>query len=356
MSQQASLRTTSNLIQRLELAFDWYRGMVSTDTGLLVHTYDPETNKTAGRGSAIRDIASVWDVEVLSDFLGHRRDVAALVERSLEYYSRFLVPREGSLHFDSELLGEPASIAHSAFMLLALLDAAEVRISGHDEKAVQVAQGISSQQRRDGSYRVFFDVRADEGLEFYPGEAMLGLMKAYQVFRDERHLASVEYGFAYYQHRFPVNGLASHLRVFYANWQSQYAALLHGTTHSESLRGQVRDYIFQLHDRIISDGFYERVGRFPEDQATVEVACGLEGLNDAYAIAGREKDSARSDSYARCIRIALDWLLRAQRLEDCTERERGGFGHSLTDRTQRIDVTGHAVSGLIKATQNGITM
>jgi hypothetical protein len=29
-------------------------------------------------------------------------------------------------------------------------------------------------------------------------------------------------------------------------------------------------------------------------------------------------------------------------------RERGGFGQTLADRTQRIDVTGHVVAGFIK--------
>jgi hypothetical protein len=36
------------------------------------------------------------------------------------------------------------------------------------------------------------------------------------------------------------------------------------------------------------------------------------------------------------------------------ERERGGFGESLQDRTQRIDVTGHAASAFMKSAQNGI--
>jgi hypothetical protein len=88
----------------------------------------------------------------------------------------------------------------------------------------------------------------------------------------------------------------------------------------------------------------------------VEVACALEGLNDAYTIAVREGDTGRSAAYERCILTALSWLLRAQRLDDCTSRERGGFGHSLMDRTQRIDVTGHVVAGFIKSVRNGIGM
>lgn len=102
-------------------------------------------------------------------------------------------------------------------------------------------------------------------------------------------------------------------------------------------------------------GFYERVERSPAAQATVEVACALEGISDAYAIAARERDVHRMDAYARCSRIALAHLLRAQRLAHGTPRERGGFGHTLAERTQRIDVTGHVVCGVIKSLRNRIT-
>ena len=115
----------------------------------------------------------------------------------------------------------------------------------------------------------------------------------------------------------------------------------------------VRAFLFELHDRIIESGFYDRVASQPEAQACVEVACGLEGLSDAYAIAALSHDR-RIEDYRRCILTALDFLIRAQRTTGCTDRERGGFGGSLADREQRIDVTGHVASGFIKSLENGI--
>jgi hypothetical protein len=120
------------------------------------------------------------------------------------------------------------------------------------------------------------------------------------------------------------------------------------------LRIAVRDYVFALHDRLLDAGRYDDIARDPMRQATVEVACALEGLNDAYTIAVREGDARRVRSYERSIHDALAWLSRAQRLERCTPRERGGFGHSLLDRRQRIDVTGHVIGGWIKTVHNGI--
>jgi hypothetical protein len=83
------------------------------------------------------------------------------------------------------------------------------------------------------------------------------------------------------------------------------------------------------------------------------VECALEGLNDIYALV-RDSDVARAERYRQCIRAGLEYLLRLQCTEGGTERERGDFGISLRDRTQRIDVTGHAASALMKSLANRI--
>jgi len=95
------------------------------------------------------------------------------------------------------------------------------------------------------------------------------------------------------------------------------------------------------------------VARHPEAQACVDVACGLEGLADAYAIAVSSRNR-RTGDYRRCLLTALGFLTRAQRTTGCTNRERGGFGGTFAIREQRVDVTGHVASGFIKSVENGI--
>lgn len=41
----ADVRTAELLRKRLELIFDWYRGMVNAKTGMLEYLYIPETNR-----------------------------------------------------------------------------------------------------------------------------------------------------------------------------------------------------------------------------------------------------------------------------------------------------------------------
>lgn len=342
-------KRVGTLVDRLELMFDWYKGMIDEATGRLLYSYDPETGLAIGDGEPIRDTAAVWDVELLSAFFG-RNDLRDLIRRSLAHFDQRVVSRDGYAIILSG--GESSSIAHSAFLSLAL---ANSDLPDKVLRLTPLVNGILRQQRENGSYKVFFEAVPDSGEELYPAEAMLALLDAHRLTRDARYLESVERGFAYYKRDYYYQGLVSpDAMVFFANWQSQAGRPLFEVTSRPEVKDLVRAFLFELHDRVIASGFYYRVARTPERQACVEVACGLEGLADAYAVAVSSQDR-RTAEYRRCIGIALAFLLRAQRTTGCTARERGGFGGSLTSREQRIDVTGHVASGFIKSVGNGIT-
>ena len=336
---------------RLILIFDWYKKMASQKNGRLVYMYYPETDIAVTDGSPIREIASIWDIEILSEFL-NRQDLEDLIRTSLYYYSHYLVKRRDYLILDPDLLEEPSGIAHSAFMILSLIHS---RVPDLHEKVRLFAEGILAQQRPDGSYKIYFGDEPDDGLEFYPGEAMLALVETYRMTREKKYLHSVERGFAYYKNEYcGKNGMERELLVFFANWQSQYCRQLYEETEKGELKEQIKNYLFELHDRIIDQGFYDRVKEYPEGQNSVEVACGLEGLNDAYGIALRENDE-RMRGYRSALCISIGYLLKAQCVQRCPEKAKGGFGLSLYNRTQRIDVTGHFVNALIKSIRNGVT-
>jgi len=337
------------LVDRLQLMFEWYKGMVDEGTGRLLYVYDPENDATTGDGEPIRDIAAVWDVGVLSAFLG-RDDLQDLIHRSLDHFGQLVVERDGCAIVAPR--GEPPSIAHSAFLALAL---ARSELPDKVRRLTPITDGILRQQREDGSFKIFFDAVPDSGEELYPAEATLALLEAYRLTGDARYIESVERSFVHYKREYYDRGLVEpDSLVFFANWQSQTGRLLFGVTARLEVKELIRAFLFELHDRIIESGFYERVAHTPAAQACVEVACALEGLADAYAIAVSTRDR-RTVDYRRCIGTALGFLVRAQRTTGCTDRERGGFGGSLASREQRIDVTGHVASGFIKSVENGIT-
>ncbi|MBS4730698.1 hypothetical protein MSM1_21085 [Mycobacterium sp. SM1] len=336
------------LVERLQLMFEWYKGMADPSTGRLLYLYDAENDVAISDGEPIRDIAAVWDVEVLSAFLG-RDELRDVIRGSLEHFGRLVIRQEGYAMVAPQ--GEPSSIAHSAFLILAL---AWSDLPDKVQRLTPLAEGILRQQRQDGSYQVFFGALPDRGEELYPAEAMLALLEAHRLTGEIRYLDSAERGFDHYKRDYYERGrLDPDVLVFFANWQSQAGRALFAATSRLKVKDLVRGFVFELHDRIIASGFYDCVARSPERQAVVEVACALEGLADAYAIAVAGRDQ-RTANYRRCIKTALGFLARAQRATHCTDRERGGFASTLGGREQRIDVTGHVASGFIKCVEHGI--
>jgi hypothetical protein len=344
------MKTGEVLRQRLEMICRWHWGMVNPDTGMLEYLYFPQTDAFVRERCPIREIASVWDVERVSHFL-NRRELFPLVEKSLRHYDDYLVEREGCLILDPGRLAEPSSIAHSAFMILAMTGAPPPR---RTRQITALADGILQRQRSDGSYKVYFHDLPDEGEELYAGEAMLALLETHRQTRDSKYLQSAEHGFRYYDAKYFGTGrVGKDVLVFFANWQSQACRLLFEHASDTSLKQDVARYIYRMHDQIIDQGFYMNVERRPAQQVSVEVACALEGLNEAYAIA-LASECERAERYRFCLCAGLAYLLRLQCAHNGTERERGGFGLSLDERAQRIDITGHAASALMKSVENGI--
>jgi molecular chaperone DnaK (HSP70) len=59
-------------------------------------------------------------------------------------------------------------------------------------------------------------------------------------------------------------------------------------------------------------------------------------------------------AFRSCICAGLAYLLDLQCTQSERPREVGGFGMSFGERTQRIDVTGHAASAFMKTAANGL--
>jgi hypothetical protein len=215
------------LVDRLQLMFDWYNGMVNESTGRFLHLYDPESDVTVADGEPIRDIATIWDVEVLGAFL-RRDDLRPVIRRSLDHFGRLIIEcNEYAMVAPSK---EPSSIAHSAFLALALCRS---ELADKIERLTPLIDGILHQQRKDGSYKVIFGAAPDSGQELYPAEAMLALLEAYRLTRDAGYIGSVERGFAHYYDRGQVQ---PPFLVFFANWQSQAGRLLFEATTTPSVQ------------------------------------------------------------------------------------------------------------------------
>lgn len=176
--------------------------------------------------------------------------------------------REGYLILDPARLEESSSIAHSAFMTLALLYAPPPRRA---QEIATLSQRILQQQRRDSSYKVYFHDLPNEGEEVYAGEAMPALLETYQQLKDTCYLQSVEHAFSYYDRQyFQLAYVTEDVLVFFANWQSQVCRFLFECTQSAEIKQDVTDDLCRLHDQTIAGDFYENIERLPAQQVSIK--------------------------------------------------------------------------------------
>lgn len=394
----------------------FFASMVSpTDHRFYSHCYPMCHSTSSGNNNPfdrqhnpIRELASAWDASTVLLFWEHQhvptyttwRDVLQTAIRcTLEYYSNKLDPYEaGGLVVSEEILDETSNIAHSAFLVLAALNARELGLESDAASLNYVdglLDGILSQQATNGAFRIPFlthcaSTNSDptrttttnpesadfyQGIEFYPGEAMVALMEAYKHEESKTPVAitprarsildSMEQAFDFYSSYFYDRRDA--LDANYSIWQVQafarYFKVLLGQECGKdniSLAQAVAKYVVDLCDVIVDSRSWKELARgksFYPNLQTVEIACGLDALAQGIHVVQAVRDLDRSNLYWRHARNAVDFLRDVQNQVQLPDQVGfGGLGSGgLQVLEERLDVTGHAMSGFIKVHCEGLS-
>jgi len=300
----------------------------------------------------------------------------------------------------SKLLEEPSNIAHSAFLILATTGALRLKLLDPETLEIpleELVHGIlSMQQEGTGAFAIRFgsgDIF--HGIEFYPGEAMLALLDAYEgpdvlspALRQEI-LSAVQRAFLFYSDFYRADNVDERYTSFFGNWQVQSFAKLFDILHraeqdspgsslnldpgakktasgpwlpdvSDATAANVANYVLELCDAVISSRSWKLLdlGRYSH-LSTVEIACGLEALAEGTQVAlslessttGRAMSSDRVQGYWHHVRNAVQFLAAVQDQVPPEAAGYGGLGYGVNELEQRLDVTGHAVNALIKVSR-----
>jgi hypothetical protein len=257
-----------------------------------------------------------------------------------------------------------------------------------------LVNGILKQQRSDnGAFQINFidttpshPLRGEEnvdggnnnnnnntyqGIEFFPGEAMLALMEVHESSsRQSSHLVDEEtchailaamkhsfdfYSTYYFDHQQDVD-------TNYNIWQIQcFARLVWALKNSDGDDDDgedpylvpVSNYVVQLCQGIITSPAWRELNRgksFYPNLKTLEIVCGLDALVDGIRVISDIADSrdiadiAANSMLSLHVNNAVDFLLWTQ-----DQSTNGGLGYGGTHVIeQRLDVTGHAISALTK--------
>jgi hypothetical protein len=247
-----------------------------------------------------------------------------------------------------------AKLGANGLALVALTKQMELDPKSSDrESAAQLAGLILQMQRKDGSFESYYEIRGDEPGEsvslYYPGEAILGLIRLYRQNGDKRLLDAARRGAAY------LIESQSHMQNLPPDaWLIQAIEAL----HSIEREPRYAIHAMALAEAMINDQYEESdregfLGAFrPGLPRATPAASRAEGMLAAYRIARLTNDT-RAARIAGALKLSARFQLSQQFDRDNSfflpdaERAAGGFREGLTSMRIRIDFVQHNISSLL---------
>jgi hypothetical protein len=202
------------------------------------------------------------------------------------------------------------------------------------------------------SFYIYMDeIASPKDSQIYPGEAMLALVRAYQLLEDERYLAALDDAVAYYREAFPARP-----RAAFTTWTMTAMNELYAIRPEEVYS----EFAFGMADWLVEQQYTEDapkpeyVGGYRPNVPTIAAASRTEGVCDAYALARDLGDETRAAHYEKSMLLASSFLRRLQFNRENTRDfprpkvPRGAFFGKLGTTVARIDYTQHSISAMIK--------
>lgn len=270
---------------------------------------------------------------------------------------RFLVTRfrrargtQGSYVLDYD---GKAKLGANGLALVALIRQIELDPrNGNRKSAEELSKLILALQRKDGSFEMRHILRPDEQVLseslYYPGEALLGLIRLYGLNRDPRFLKAARRGADYLiERQQKMNALPADA------WFIQALEGLHSIGHEK----RYAEHAIALAEAMIADQYTDDApegyagGFGPGSPRGTPAASRAEGLVAAYRIA-RSTSDLRAEKIASALKATARFQLAQQLTADTAgvrnpRRAAGGFREGLTSMKIRIDYVQHNISSLL---------
>jgi len=321
------------------LGSEWF--LNNQDESFVHYEYDyNERSYTNGTGE-LREMASLWSVARLSNFLKDKR-YGVLAQKGFSHFEDYFeYDKENDFYFANMTQTEP-HIGHPAFIILTLL---EIDHPKKEEYLKKFANGIIYMQNEYGELVTFFYSYRNTGQDYYPGEALVALMSLYEYTKEEEYLIAVKNAFPYYVDYFRGNP-----NTAFVPWQSRAYHKLYKATKNKS----VADFIFEMNDFILDKNY-------PQEECSnfyflrgIPTAVFMEGVTKAYDIAKELGDEKRTQCYLNFIKEGSDYVVSLQVNESDQKVAIGGFLGREISQIIRVDNNQHAVMALMDAYNLGI--
>ena len=326
--------------------------------GRFAYSYLPTVNRVAPKYNMVRHAGTIY---AMLELYALDRDPALLrsAQRAIRYQLRF-VKDFGAADRRMSVLAYKGKIKLGGVALTVVALAKYTEVTKDDMLLPvmrRLARYIVASQRKNGrfiSQRFYPSGKVRKGFDsqYYPGEAMLALLRLHALDPLEKLLDATEAA-ARYLIEVRDSGIPTP-RLVHDHW------LLYAL--NELYRRRPRE-LYMTHALRIARAitlaqnrtppYPDYLGSFYNPPRSTPTATRMEGLLAAYSLArdfGRVKDA---DRFRRAIRLGIGFQLRtrfgpakAMYMEN-PERPMGGFHRSLTNFEIRIDYVQHNLSALL---------
>ena len=317
----------------------------------------------------LRDMAAAWDVTKVIRYLKAEnlmveQPLVDTLKCTLEiYFNSMEMQRNGGLVPSEDVLLEPVNIGHVAVLLLATCNALDLNIFGEQEinnvktTINGLTRGILSMQLSNGAFSTYFgSPDYIRGIAFFPGEAMLALTTAYRfnlvdASTKEEIFTALMNAFGFYSKYHKTDDVD----VNYNIWQIiAFSAFFDCLNNELEEQTKVAKYVMSMCQEICQSTAWKyqlsRGQSFYVNLETIEIACGLDALVEGIRIARHTGDKELAAFFERNASHGVNFLswIQSHVPDDCVVG-RGGLGYGgVNILEQRMDVTGHAISAILK--------
>lgn len=321
------------------------------DDGRYMYTFFPGKDLEPNDDWCLRVINTVW---VMSEFGRdlNRPDVTASVIKAAEMYAESLVEEDGGKWLDWKQPRKDVGLGSTAFMLSTFSV-----LNRPQDKTLrrELANAILNEQDATGRFSTSFrgsDREVDQ--QYYPGEAMVGLMRYLQADGDPRAKEALEKAFLYYSAFWEREKHGP-----FVPWQIR---AFHDLYRIDP-RPEYRTYVFSLMDWMLdtmpplgADRGWAFAGSLRAMPASTGVY--MEGLVHAYLLARDTNDEARTARYGAALAGGYRYLLGLQFKDTDVhafarpEKVFGALATKPTNQELRLDFTYHGMNALHIGTLN----
>jgi hypothetical protein len=345
------------LLAAANRAGDYLQRAVGAD-GRFVYSYLPKTDREKDSYNILRHAGTVYSMLELYE-VNRRPELLAAARRALGY----LLNQIEDCEVDGKTLpciveeGE-VKLGGNALAAIALAKHIEVTgDTGHLPTLRRLGEWILDVQEPDGEFGVHKQSHPDGKVsdfvsEYYPGEALLALMRISALDADARWLDGAEQGA-----RFLIETRDAGVPDTELNHDHWLLYALN-EIYRERDRPIFLEHALRIAGAIASSQnrdpeFRDWLGSYYRPPRSTPTATRTEGLTAAYRLARDFDHPAEAARFLEAIRLGIDFQLQTQFRPESVlyladpQRALGGFHRSLTNYEIRIDYVQHNISGLL---------